>query len=303
MRSTYTRRRRRFAWKDARIKLKAVRGIHGRTRTVGKKRRFAAKGKLYAAIRSSLKSAEYWTRSVGRMTPDGDAARFSLAGLAPILGIIAGAFLFPEAASRVSAFAAFVVLIIATTSMLVALTWFAMGRSTAEDLREWARFQHEPRPALERFRLLMYGRRIFGGRTGFATLISYSVIGLGGTLLLIPAARGEFVGMAELSVYALSVFGVLVTWSLLHTAFALHYVYLYHDPENPGGLEFPGGDGEPAAADFAYFAFTLATSFAASDVPVTASRMRKSVMAHCVLAFFFNTAVFALVVNIVISNL
>lgn len=269
---------------------------------MGKKQRFAAREKLSRRVESGLKRAEYWARSVGSMTPDGDAARFSLAGLAPVLGIIAGVFLFPEAASRVSAFVAFVVLIIATTFMLVALTWFAMGRSTVEELRGWARFQHEPRPALERFRLLMYGRRIFGGRTGFATLISYSVIGLGGTLLLIPAARGEVVGMAEISVYALSVFGVLVTWSLLHTAFALHYVYLYHDPEDPGGLEFPGGE-EPAAADFAYFAFTLATSFAASDVPVTASRMRKPVMAHCVLAFFFNTAVFALVVNLVISSL
>jgi hypothetical protein len=63
--------------------------------------------------------------------------------------------------------------------------------------------------------------------------------------------------------------GVLSAWGILHSSYALHYAYMYYrSEESPGGLDFPGGK-SPKQRDFAYFALTVGTSFAVSDVDVT----------------------------------
>ena len=53
--------------------------------------------------------------------------------------------------------------------------------------------------------------------------------------------------------------------------------------------------------DFAYFAFTLGTSFAVSDVEVTDSRMRRSVLGHQILSFFYNAAILTLAINLAVD--
>jgi uncharacterized membrane protein len=69
------------------------------------------------------------------------------------------------------------------------------------------------------------------------------------------------------------------------------------DPKNrPGGLTFPG-EQSPKQRDFAYFAFTVGTSFAVSDVDVTDGRMRQAVLGHEILSFFYNTSILATVVS------
>ncbi len=67
------------------------------------------------------------------------------------------------------------------------------------------------------------------------------------------------------------------------------------------GWSFPGR-GEPAAPDFAYFAFAVGTTFATSDVSVSSAKVRLAVLVHGVLAFFYNTTILALVVNLVIGS-
>ena len=49
--------------------------------------------------------------------------------------------------------------------------------------------------------------------------------------------------------------------------------------------------------DFAYFAFTVGTSFAVSDVDVTDDAMRQAVLGHQILSFFYNTSILATVVT------
>ena len=90
--------------------------------------------------------------------------------------------------------------------------------------------------------------------------------------------------------------GVISAWGILHTSYALHYAYQYYRSEkSPGGLTFPG-EKSPKQRDFAYFAFTVGTSFAVSDVDVTDDAIRQAVLGHQILSFFYNTSILATVV-------
>lgn len=130
-------------------------------------------------------------------------------------------------------------------------------------------------------------------------IISVSVGGLGLALALLPQDGG--LGAEPLRAF-LCVLGVLLSWGLLHTFYALFYARLYyHIPNKPGGVEFPGGE-KPAALDFAYFAFTIGTAFATSDVSISSAKIRRVVLAHGILAFFYNTTILALVVNFIASS-
>jgi len=93
--------------------------------------------------------------------------------------------------------------------------------------------------------------------------------------------------------------GVISAWGVLHTSYALHYAYLYYrSEESAGGLAFPG-EQSPDQQDFAYFAFTIGTTFAVSDVDVTNRAIRRAVLGHQILSFFYNTTILALVINLV----
>jgi uncharacterized membrane protein len=97
---------------------------------------------------------------------------------------------------------------------------------------------------------------------------------------------------------ALAVATVVLSWTFIHTIFALHYAYeFYGDNDSANGLDFPGDD-KPDYWDFVYFAFVLGSTFQVSDVAVTNKWIRRVVVTHGVLAFFFNAAVVALTVNL-----
>ncbi|NBH12063.1 DUF1345 domain-containing protein [Amycolatopsis sp. SID8362] len=86
---------------------------------------------------------------------------------------------------------------------------------------------------------------------------------------------------------------ILLSWLLLHSAFAQIYAREYVGER---GLEFPGCPA-PQATEFVYFAITIGTSFAVSDVTVTTRPMRRRVIAHGVVSFFFNTALIAIAID------
>ncbi len=102
---------------------------------------------------------------------------------------------------------------------------------------------------------------------------------------------------------AVSVGTILLTWFLIHTVFALFYAHEFHSESkggprgSGGGLEFPD-DRTPDYLDFLYFSFVVGTTAQTSDVAVCSRSMRRVVMLHGILSFFFNTAVIALAVNL-----
>ena len=99
---------------------------------------------------------------------------------------------------------------------------------------------------------------------------------------------------------ALAVLTITTSWAFTHTMFALHYAhdfYLASIRGEHGGLDFPGGLA-PDYGDFLYFSAVIGTSGQTADVSFTSRRMRRTGTVHCVLAFFFNTTLVALTINI-----
>ena len=98
----------------------------------------------------------------------------------------------------------------------------------------------------------------------------------------------------------LAVVAMICAWMMLHAGYARLYERLYYHQGTEGGLQFPENN-QPNFADFIYFAFTLGATFAVSDVNITDRRIRWHVTVHSVVSFFYNSAVLALAVGIIIG--
>jgi uncharacterized membrane protein len=98
---------------------------------------------------------------------------------------------------------------------------------------------------------------------------------------------------------------VTLSWAAVHTGFALHYAHEFYRGSKPGGLQFPSGDKDEHADywDFVYFSFVIGMTAQVSDVGITDKRIRRTVTAHGIISFVFNTALLALMVNIAASAL
>lgn len=103
---------------------------------------------------------------------------------------------------------------------------------------------------------------------------------------------------------SLSVSTIFLSWFLMHLVFAVFYAHEFHGERggktdaSGGGLKFPGDNATPDYLDFVYFSFGVGTTAQTSDVAVTSRAMRRVVMVHGILSFFFNTAVIALAVSL-----
>ncbi|MCC7346131.1 MAG: DUF1345 domain-containing protein [Variibacter sp.] len=103
---------------------------------------------------------------------------------------------------------------------------------------------------------------------------------------------------------ALAAVTIALSWLFTHTIFAQHYANDYYGGADGeiGGLQFPGQD-RPDFWDFLYFSLVIGMTSQVSDVAVTSARLRRTVTAHGVLSFVFNTTIIALTVNIASSIL
>lgn len=100
--------------------------------------------------------------------------------------------------------------------------------------------------------------------------------------------------------FAICIPTLILAWIFSNLIFTFHYSHMYYDQaggKDCRGLVFPE-TAEPNFADFCYFAFVIGMTFQVSDVAVNDARMRQTVLAHGVLAFFFNLGVLALAVNL-----
>lgn len=99
---------------------------------------------------------------------------------------------------------------------------------------------------------------------------------------------------------ALAAITVITAWSFIQTIFAIHYAHLHAiavaDGADPG-LRIPG-ETRPDYWDFLYVAVSIGTSGQTADVEFTGKGARRIALAHSTLAFFFNTTVLALAINI-----
>jgi len=133
-------------------------------------------------------------------------------------------------------------------------------------------------------------------------------------LILLVTALGAFASLAaivfELGAshrsapqLTLATVTIALSWAAVHTTFALHYAHDYYRGTKPGGLQFPSGDRHDHADywDFVYFSFVIGMTAQVSDVGITDKTIRRTVTAHGIISFVFNTALLALMVNIAAS--
>jgi uncharacterized membrane protein len=99
--------------------------------------------------------------------------------------------------------------------------------------------------------------------------------------------------------YVLTVLTLFGSWLLVGVLFCFHYAHLYYRcAPKPLPLKFPDDEKEPDYWDFLYFSFTISVAVQTSDISVMTRDMRKLVLGHSVLNFFFNLVILGLSINI-----
>ncbi|WP_445190670.1 DUF1345 domain-containing protein [Sphingobium sp. HWE2-09] len=122
--------------------------------------------------------------------------------------------------------------------------------------------------------------------------------------LVILVAVGVAVGQhngPDAATVALLLGTLIIAWLFSNLVYAMHYAHIFYlgdkTGKDRGGLDFPEED-EPGYWDFLYFAFTLGMTFQTSDVSVTATEMRRTVLFQCLAAFLFNLGILAFTINV-----
>lgn len=103
---------------------------------------------------------------------------------------------------------------------------------------------------------------------------------------------------------ALAAGTVVLSWLFVQIVFAVHYAHVYYiaeqDGEPRGGLDF-GASGEPDYWDFVHFSIVLGATSQTADITFASKRMRRIGTFHSLIAFGFNTAILATMINLAAS--
>lgn len=169
----------------------------------------------------------------------------------------------------------------AGVALYLVLVFSMMARAGIEHMRRNAALQDEGR-----FAILIL------------TVIA-AAASLGAILSELSTAQGATRTGMQL---ALATITIVLSWTFVHTIFALHYAHEYYGARGgkQDGLNFPGEE-KPDYWDFAYFSFIIGMTSQVSDVSIASKPIRRTATAHGILSFFFNVTLVALMVNIAAS--
>ncbi|WP_036256273.1 DUF1345 domain-containing protein [Methylocapsa acidiphila] len=142
----------------------------------------------------------------------------------------------------------------------------------------------------------------------FFILVLTSLAGFAsiGAIVAQLASVKEMSGLLKGLHIALAGTTIVSAWTFIHLTYAFHYAHEYFDEPKPdsaeasryaGGLKFPGTP-TPDYFDFLYFSYIIGVASQTADVEITAKEMRRVSLVHSILAFFFNSAILALTINI-----
>ncbi|MEV4058108.1 DUF1345 domain-containing protein [Amycolatopsis sp. NPDC049688] len=134
-----------------------------------------------------------------------------------------------------------------------------------------------------------------GRRSGTLFTLCTSFIGIMSGLTMVFAGEGT---QAALHGKTAGVPAVLLAWAILHFGYADRYAQAYYSALPEKLLVFPASE-HPTFIDFTYFAFTVGTSFAVSDVESRTSGIRLRILAHGVLSFIYNTAMLGIAIGVI----
>jgi len=114
----------------------------------------------------------------------------------------------------------------------------------------------------------------------------------------LSAAKGQ--SGAQLRV-ALAASTVVLSWLFVQFTYAMHYAHVYYmaeDGRHQGGLDFGYGDEEPDYWDFVHFAIVIGATSQTADIVFKSKEMRRVGTLHSLVAFGFNTAILATMINL-----
>ncbi|WP_442754593.1 DUF1345 domain-containing protein [Methylocystis sp. JAN1] len=160
-------------------------------------------------------------------------------------------------------------------------------RSTHESIRQRALLSDEGRTAV-----------LFLTATATCVAIGAIIAELGQTKTLFEDEKVAHIALAVVTVFS--------SWAFMHLIFAFHYAHEFYSeadeaPEEKasarGGLHFPNTPA-PQYSDFLYFSYVIGVACQTADVEICSGAMRNVALVHGVVAFFFNTTILALMVNI-----
>jgi len=141
-----------------------------------------------------------------------------------------------------------------------------------------------------------------GGGLMLLLTILAAVASVGGLVIELSAAKGQ--PGADLRV-ALAAGTVVLSWLFVQVAFALHYAHVFYLAEDcgthQGGLDFGYGAQEPDYWDFLHFAIVIGATSQTADIVFKSKEMRRVGTLHSLVAFGFNTAILATMINLAAS--
>jgi uncharacterized membrane protein len=98
-------------------------------------------------------------------------------------------------------------------------------------------------------------------------------------------------GVVRSAHFALAALTLVNSWVLVPTIFTTHYADLFYSSKaGQRPLRFPETE-MPVFWDFAYFSFTIAAACQTADVTTLNAGVRRLVIAHTVISFFFNASI------------
>ena len=170
------------------------------------------------------------------------------------------------------------------TICLITMDWITFSVTKTDQIREQARIQDSSRTII--FLIILV-----------STLASFLAI------LLLIVTKENFKNQQSIHLI-IAVAGLILSWILIHSIFTLRYAHIYYDDDeddpkkHAAGLNFPD-DGKPDYKDFAYFSFVIGMTFQVSDVQIESKKIRRIVLWHAMLSFFYNTIMIALTINMI----
>ena len=121
----------------------------------------------------------------------------------------------------------------------------------------------------------------------------------------VKTGQGVLPASVRISLFFAALF---TTWLELHLVFAVYYAKVYFagnpqpsaDGDDPQILIFPGND-EPLFTDFLYVAYSVALTFAMSDVDLEDGLVRRIALLQAIVSFLFYSTIFSMVTNLMVS--
>jgi len=112
---------------------------------------------------------------------------------------------------------------------------------------------------------------------------------------------GQATGGMKAFLVTLGLLSVVLSWTIVHTVYALWYARAYYS-EPDGGIEF-NEEEPPTYTDFAYFAFTVGMTYQVADTNITSKAIRRTTLHHAFLSYLFGAVLLGLVINVVATLL